>query len=195
MPKSIWKPGSMIYPLPVVMVSMGDYENNKDINIITVAWTGTVNSDPAMCYISVRPERYSYDILKEYESFVINITTKELAWATDFCGVRSGRDLDKFEECNLTKAKSEFITAPSIKESPISIECKVKDIIPLGSHHMFLSEVLGIVVDNKYMDKTGKFNLRESDPIAYSHGQYYVLGERMGKFGFSVQKKGKGRRN
>lgn len=186
MSKQIWKPGTILYPVPVVMVSCGDMENS---NIITIAWTGTINSDPAMTYISVRPERYSYDIIKERGEFAINITTEDLAWATDWCGVRSGRDYDKFNEMKLTKEKAPHISCPVIGESPISIECKVKDIVKLGTHDMFVAEILGALADEKYMDETGKFDFEKSRPICYSHGEYFGLGKKLGKFGYSVQKK------
>lgn len=185
MSKMQWKPGTMLYPLPVVMVSCGMMDK---ANIITVAWTGTICTDPAMTYIAIRPERYSYNIIKETGEFVINLTTKELAYATDWCGVRSGADYDKFLEMNLTKEKCNFVSCPMIKESPVSIECRVKEIKELGSHHMFLAEVLAVNADEKYFDETGRFCLEKCDLITYSHGQYYTLGENIGKFGFSVKK-------
>lgn len=186
MAKQIWKPGTILYPVPVVMVSCGDMENS---NIITVAWTGTINSDPAMTYISVRPERYSYDIIKESGEFVINVTTESLAYATDWCGVRSGKDYDKFNEMGLTREKAPHLNCPVIAESPISIECKVKDIVKLGTHDMFIAEILGALADEKYMDENGKFDFEKSRPICYSHGEYFGLGTKLGKFGYSVQKK------
>lgn len=186
MGKQYWKSGNMIYPVPAVMVSCQD-EGGKP-NIITVAWTGTVCTNPAMAYISIRPERYSYEIIKNTKEFVINLTTKDLAFATDFCGVKSGKDIDKFKECNLTPLKSKYVNAPSILESPVNIECRVKDILELGSHHMFLAEVLGVTIDDKYLDQTNRFNLDASNIIAYSHGQYYELGSWLGKFGYSVKK-------
>lgn len=189
MPKLSWKPGTMIYPLPAIMASVGDFENKKDMNIITLAWTGTICSDPAMCYISVRPQRHSYHIIKKYGNFVINVTTEQTAWATDYCGVKSGKDIDKFKEAKLTPEKSNFICAPSIAECPVSIECEVKEIVPLGSHDMFIANVLAVNVDPQYMDETGRFCLDKASPIAYSHGQYYGLGKHIGKFGHSVQKK------
>lgn len=187
MSKLTWKPGTMVYPVPAVMVSCGDCEENY--NIITIAWTGTVCSDPAMTYISVRKERHSYDIIKNTGQFVINLTTEELAHATDFCGVRSGQQLNKFKEMNLTPAASEKVKAPAILESPVNIECVVKDVIELGSHDMFLAEVVAVRVDEKYMDENGKFCLEDANLIAYAHGQYYSLGENLGHFGFSVKKK------
>ena len=186
MSKLKWKAGTMIYPLPAVMVSCGDFEN---ANIITVAWTGTICTDPAMTYISIRPERYSYDLIKETGEFVINLTTKDLAYKTDFAGVKSGRNIDKFEYLKLTKEKANEVNSPLIKESPVNIECKVVEVKELGSHHMFIAKVLCVDVDEKYLDETGKFDLERCDLIAYSHGQYYNLGENLGRFGFSVKKK------
>ena len=185
MSKQVWKPGTMVYPVPAVMVSCGNMEKS---NILTVAWTGTICSEPAMTYISIRPERYSYNLIKESGEFVINLTTQELARATDWCGVRSGKDYDKFKEMNLTKEKASIVSCPLIKESPVSIECKVEDIKELGSHHMFIAKVLSVDVDEKYMDENGRFCFEKSLPIAYSHGQYFALGELIGKFGFSVKK-------
>lgn len=185
MSKLKWKAGTMLYPLPAVMVSCGDFDN---ANIITVAWTGTICTDPAMTYISVRPERYSYDIIKRTGEFVINLTTKKLAKSTDFAGVRSGRDIDKFETLKLTKEKANEVNVPLIKESPINIECKVTEVKELGSHHMFIAKVLCVDVDEKYLDKNGRFELEKCGLIAYSHGQYFGLGENLGKFGFSVKK-------
>lgn len=187
MSKELWKPGNMLYPLPAVMVSC--QKKGEKPNIITVAWTGTVCTNPAMVYISVRPERYSYDIIKETKEFVINLTTKELARATDFCGVRSGRDTDKFKEMKLTPSKSEHILAPGIEEAPVNIECKVKEILELGSHHMFLAEVVGVHADKAYMNEKGKFDLNKAELLAYSHGEYFDLGKKIGTFGFSVRKK------
>lgn len=190
MSKVTWKPGTMIYPVPAVMVSCGNTE--KNFNIITVSWTGNVCSDPAMCYISVRKNRHSHALLKENMDFVINITTESLARATDWCGVRSGKDYDKFKEMNLTPIKATHVKAPMIKESPINIECRVTEIKELGSHDMFLAEVLAVHADRKYLDKeTDAFNLSKANPIAYSHGQYFNLGRKIGKFGWSVEKKKK----
>ena len=188
MSKVIWKPGTFIYPIPAVMVTCGTIEKS---NIITVAWTGILNTNPAMCYISVRPERYSHDIIKEKGEFVINLTTKQLAYATDWCGVKSGKNVDKFKEMKLTKEKANFVKAPLIKESPVSVECKVKEIVPLGSHDMFVAEVLSIDVDEKYIDEKGAFNISKCDLIAYANGGYYSLNKKIGKFGYSVQKKKK----
>lgn len=185
MSKLKWKAGTMVYPLPAVMVSCGDFDN---ANIITVAWTGTICTNPAMTYISIRPERYSYDIIKNTGEFVINLTTKKLARITDFAGVRSGKDVNKFEVLKLTKEKANEVNAPLIKESPINVECKVTEIKELGSHHMFIAKVLCVDVDEKYLDKTGRFNMEKCGLIAYSHGQYFELGESLGRFGFSVKK-------
>lgn len=186
MSKEIWKPGNMLYPLPAIMVTCAD-ENGK-ANIITLAWTGTVCTNPALAYISVRPERYSYEIIKRTKEFAINLTTEELVFATDYCGVKSGKDIDKFKEMKLTKEKGAFIKAPLIKESPVNIECKVIDITEYGSHHMFVAEVLAVHADSKYMDEKGKFDLSKSNPIVYSHGEYFALGKKLGKFGYSVKK-------
>ena len=186
MGKDIWKPGTVIYPVPAVMVSCGDMENK---NIITVAWTGTINSDPAMTYVSIRPSRHSYNIIKEKGEFVINLVTEKLAYACDFCGVRSGRDMDKFEVMNLTAKKGEKVDAPIIYESPVNIECKVKQIIPLGTHDMFLAEVVSVQVSDEFLDETGKFHFDKAKPICYSHGAYYGLGKKLGTFGYSVKKK------
>ena len=192
MAKVQWKAGTFIYPIPAVMVSCGTMEKS---NIITVAWTGILNTNPAMCYISVRPERYSHDIIKENGEFVINLTTEKLARATDWCGVISGRNCDKFKEMKLTKEKGNFVKAPLIKESPVSVECRVKEIIPLGSHDMFVAEVLSIDADEKYIDEKGAFDISKCNLMAYANGGYYPLGKKIGKFGFSVQKKKKMGRN
>ena len=190
MAKQIWKPGNMLYPLPAVMVSTADKSGKS--NIITVAWTGTVCTNPAMLYISVRPERYSYPIIQKNMEFVINLTTKDMAYATDWCGVRSGKDYNKFEEMKLTPGKAKVVKAPIIEESPVSIECRVKEIIPLGSHHMFIAEVMNVQADDCYLDKdSGKFELANADPLVYLHGGYFELGEKIGKFGWSVEKKRK----
>ena len=177
----------MLYPLPVVMVSVADRDGRP--NIITVAWAGTVCTNPPMLSISVRPERYSYPILKETGEFVVNLTTRELAFATDYCGVKSGRDVDKFKELGLTPLKAEHVGAPLIAESPVNIECKVREVLPLGSHHMFLADVVAVHADEKYMDEKHKFHLEKAEPIVYSHGAYLVCGEQLGTFGYSVRKK------
>lgn len=189
MAKQIWKAGNMVYPLPAVMVTCRDKDGND--NIITVAWTGTICTNPAMAYISVRPERHSYNMIKETGEFVINLTTKELTYATDYCGVKSGRDVDKFKECKLTKEDAVHVNVPMIKESPVNIECKVERIDELGSHHMFVAKVLAVHADEKYMDEKGKFDLAKADLIVYSHGEYYSMGEKLGTFGYSIKKKSK----
>ena len=187
MGKQLWKPGNMLYPLPVVMVSLADRDGRP--NIITLAWVGTVCTNPPMVSISVRPERYSYPILKETGEFVINLTTKELAFATDYCGVKSGRDVDKFKEMGLTPIPASEVKAPMIKESPVNIECKVRQILPLGSHDMFLADVVAVHADEKYMDEKHKFHLEHAEPIIYSHGSYFGCGELLGTFGYSVKKR------
>ncbi|MBO5302556.1 MAG: flavin reductase family protein [Lachnospiraceae bacterium] len=185
--KQEWRPGNMLYPLPAVMVSCG--KEGEKPNIITVAWAGTICSSPAMVSISVRPERYSYNIIKETGEFVINLVTKDLAFATDYCGVRSGRDVDKFKEMHLTAEPSKKVLAPQIAESPVNIECKVQEIKELGSHHMFIAEVVSVSIDDKYMNKAGKFELNHTGLVTYSHGEYFELGKKIGTFGYSVQKK------
>ena len=177
----------MLYPVPAVLVSVADSAGND--NLITIAWTGTVCSDPAMTYISVRKERYSHHMLKENKEFVINLVSKEICRAADFCGVRSGRDLDKFEATGLTREKASTVNVPLVKESPVNIECKVTQVLELGSHDMFIANVKGVYADEAYMDEKGKFELVKAKPIVYSHGQYYGLGCYIGKFGYSVQKK------
>jgi len=188
-----WKPGTMIYPLPSVLVSCGS--SPKEYNIITVAWTGTICSDPAMCYISVRKGRYSHDIIQKNMEFVINLTTEGLAKATDWCGVKSGRDYNKFKTMKLTPGKSKEISAPIIVESPISIECKVTQIIELGSHDMFMAKVVNVQADDKFLNKdSGKFDLNQALPLVYVHGNYYRLGKKIGKFGWSVENKKENKR-
>ena len=187
MAKQNWKPGNMLYPLPAVMVSCA--REGEKPNIITLAWVGTVCTNPPMVSISIRPSRYSYDIIKETKEFVINLTTKELIQATDYCGVRSGRDVDKFQEMNLTPVPcKELKIAPAIGESPVNIACRVCEIKELGSHHMFLADVVGVTVDEEYMNEAGKFELNQTDLICYSHGEYFTLGEQCGTFGYSVKK-------
>ena len=187
MAKQTWKGGNMLYPLPVVMVSMADEEGKT--NIITVAWAGTICTNPPMLSISVRPERYSYDILKRTGEFVVNLTTEELAYATDYCGVKSGRDVDKFREMKLHVEKASQVRAPLIAESPVNIECKVRKIEELGSHHMFIADVVAVNVDEAYLNEKNKLELEKSKPIIYSHGEYYGLGNLLGTFGYSVKKK------
>ena len=186
--RQVWRPGNMLYPLPAVMVSAADKAGNA--NILTVAWTGTVCSDPAMLYISVRPERYTYHMIRETGEFVVNLTTERLAYATDWCGVRSGRDVDKWKEMARTKgAADQLVYAPVILESPVNIECRVTEVKELGSHHMFLAEVAAVQVDERYMKKGGKFELNSTGLLAYSHGEYLGLGKELGKFGWSVKKR------
>lgn len=187
MGKQKWKPGNMLYPLPAVMVSVTDGKG-KD-NIITIAWTGTVCTNPAMVSISVRKSRYSYEMLKSTGEFVINLTTEKLAFATDYCGVKSGRDVDKFQELKLTKVPASHVKAPMIGESPVNIECQVISVQELGSHVLFLAKVLAVHADEAYMDEDGKFDLQKSQPLVYSHGEYYSLGKKLGTFGYSVRKK------
>ena len=186
--KESWKPGTLIYPLPAVLVSCG--ATPGEYNLLTVAWTGTVCTNPPMCYISVRPERHSYEIIRRTGEFVINLTTRDLARAADWCGVRSGRDYDKFREMGLTPGKALKVAAPIVEESPVSIECRVRQVMPLGSHDMFLAEVVAVQVDAAYIDPaTGRFCLESACPIVYSHGEYFALGEALGHFGWSVRKK------
>ncbi|MCD8337079.1 MAG: flavin reductase family protein [Lachnospiraceae bacterium] len=187
MSKEIWKAGNMLYPLPAVMVSCA--RPGERPNILTVAWAGTICSDPVMVSISVRPERYSYNIIRETGEFVINLTTKKLARATDYCGVRSGRDVDKFQETHLTAVPAACVAPPLIEESPVNMECRVREVLELGSHHMFVSEVLAVDVDPRYLDEKGKLHLNDAELMAYSHGTYFSLGEEIGSFGFSVRKK------
>lgn len=187
MGKQNWKPGNMLNPVPAVMVSVAD-ENGKT-NIITVAWTGTVCTNPPMVSISVRPTRYSYDIIQKTGEFVINLTNDSLVKACDYCGVVSGRDVDKYEKMGLTPLPMEHVKAPGIAESPVCMECRVVECKPLGSHTMFLAEVLGVTIDDAYMDENGKFCINDSGLVMYSHGEYFALGKKLGKFGYSVQKK------
>lgn len=189
MGKEIWKPGNMLYPLPVVMVSMADEDGRY--NIITVAWAGTVCTNPPMVSISVRPERYSYPILKKTGEFVLNLTTKELVYATDYCGVKSGRDVDKFAMLGLSPVKADQVSAPLIGESPVNIECRVREVKALGSHDLFLADVVAVHADEKYMDEKRRFRLEKAEPVVYSHGTYYKCGEALGTFGYSVRKKEK----
>lgn len=186
--KQSWKPGTMIYPLPAVLVSCG--ASPDEYNLFTVAWTGTVCTNPPMCYISVRPERHSYEIIKRTGEFVINLTTRRLARATDWCGVRSGRDFDKFEQMDLTPTPAAVVAAPIVAESPISIECRVKQIVPLGSHDMFIADVVNVMVDDEYLDKqSGRLDLERAEPLVYCHGEYFSLGDMIGHFGWSVRRK------
>lgn len=186
--KESWKPGTVLYPLPAVLVSCGAVP--EEYNLLTVSWTGTVCSDPPMCSISVRPERHSYGIIRRTGAFVINLTTRKLARAADWCGVRSGRDCDKFREAGLTPLPAERVDAPIVAEAPVSIECRVRQVLPLGSHDMFLADVVNVQVDAAYIDpETGRFCLERAEPIVYSHGEYFALGEALGRFGWSVRRK------
>ncbi|MDE7322165.1 MAG: flavin reductase family protein [Lachnospiraceae bacterium] len=187
MAKISFKPGNMLYPLPAVMVSVADKEGNTDI--ITIAWAGTVCTNPPMVCISVRPSRYSHHMIMETGEFVINLTTDVLTFATDYCGVRSGRNVDKWKAVNLTPMQSDKVKVPCIAESPVNIECRVVHVEKLGSHDLFTAEVVAVHVDEAYMDEKGRFHLEDARPIVYSHGEYYSLGEKLGKFGYSVQKK------
>lgn len=178
----------MIYPLPAMLVSCG--ATPDEYNVFTAAWVGTICSDPAMCYVSIRPERFSHDIVKRNMAFTLNLTTEELARATDWCGVRSGRDYDKWKEMHITPVKGVKVAAPYVEESPMSIECRVRDIVHLGTHDMFIAEVMNIIADDKYLDeKTGLLDLKKANVIAYCHGEYFRLGEAIGKFGWTVKKK------
>ena len=190
MAKQTWKAGNMLYPIPAVMVSVTDGAGQDDI--ITVAWTGTICTNPPMVYISVRPSRFSHHMLMETGEFVINLTTEKLTRATDYCGVRSGRDVDKFKETGLTREKAEFVKAPMIRESPVSIECRVTEVKKLGSHDMFLAEVLAVHADEEYMDENNRFDLNRARPLVYSHGEYLGTGKKLGTFGYSVKKNKKG---
>ena len=186
MGKQHWKAGNMLNPVPAVMVSVSD--GNGKNNIITVAWAGTICTNPPMLSISVRPERYSYEMIKSTKEFVVNLTTKDLVRACDYCGVTSGRDVDKFEKMKLTPIKLPNVSVPGIKESPVNIECRVKKIEELGSHTMFIADVVGVTVDDEYMDEKGKFDINDTGLVMYSHGEYFVMGEKLGKFGYSIKK-------
>ena len=189
MAKQKWKPGNMVYPLPAVLVTCRDKDGND--NVLTVAWTGTVCTNPPMAYISVRPSRYSYEMIKDTGEFAINLTTEELSFATDFCGVQSGRDVDKFEKCKLHKEEADEINVPLIVESPVNIECQVREMHEYGSHTMFVADVLAVHADEAYMNETGKFELEKANLLAYSHGTYYGLTSPKGTFGYSIKKEGK----
>ena len=186
MGKQHWKAGNMLNPVPAVMVSVSD--GNGKNNIITVAWAGTICTNPPMLSISVRPERYSYEMIKSTKEFVVNLTTRDLVRACDYCGVTSGRDVDKFEKMKLTPIKLPNVSVPGIKESPVNIECRVKKIEELGSHTMFIADVVGVTVDDEYMDEKRKFNINNTGLVMYSHGEYFVMGEKLGKFGYSIKK-------
>ena len=186
MKRQYWKPGNMLYPLPVVMVSCKRKDERP--NIITVAWAGTICTNPAMLSISVKPERYSYDIIKESGEFVVNLVTKDMAYETDFCGVKSGKDIDKFKELGLKEAESKIVKVPGIDKSPVNIECKVVEVKELGSHSMFIAKVVSVNVNEALIDETGRFNLNQADLLTYSHGEYYSLGKKVGTFGYSVKR-------
>lgn len=186
MGKQSWKPGNMLYPVPAVLVTVADRAGKP--NIFTVAWTGTVCSDPPMVSISVRPERYSHHIIEETREFVINLTTRKLAYATDYCGVKSGKNTDKIGDMHLTPVPGEKVNAPLLAESPVNLECQVKDVLRLGTHDMYLAQVVAVHADEAFMDSKGRFALDKAEPIAYSHGGYYLLGEKLGTFGYSVKK-------
>ena len=186
--KEIWRPGNMIYPLPAIMVSCG--ATPDEYNVFTASWVGTICSDPAMCFVSIRQSRPSHEIIKRNMAFTLNLTNEDLARATDWCGVRSGRDYNKFAEMNLTPAKGIKVDAPYINEAPVSIECRVKQIVHLGSHDMFIADVMNVLADKRFIDpQTGEFDLKKANLIAYSHGEYFKLGEKIGNFGWSVKKK------
>lgn len=188
MKKQNWKPGTLVYPVPAVLVTCGALP--EEYNVLTIAWVGTICSDPAMCYISVRKSRHSYDIIRRTGEFVINLTNESLAAATDWCGVKSGKDVNKFEAMKLTPQAASVVKAPVIAESPLSIECRVTQVLELGSHDMFMAEVVNIQADERFIDpESGAFNMQEAKLIAYSHGHYYKLGEEIGKFGWTVKKK------
>lgn len=186
MSKVSWKPGNMLYPLPAVLVTCTDGQGND--NVLTIAWTGTVCSDPPMLYISVRPSRHSYGMIKQTGEFVVNLTTRELVQAVDYCGVRSGKNEDKFKTAGLTKVSAQLVGAPLIAECPVNIECRVTQVMPLGSHDMFMAEVVNVDVSEAYLDASGKFDLERAGLLAYSHGTYFDLGEKLGTFGYSVRK-------
>lgn len=188
--KQNWKPGTMIYPLPAVLISCGN--SPEEYNLITVSWVGTICTNPPMCYISIRPERHSYPILAKNMEFVINLTTTAMAKETDWCGVRSGKDYNKFAETGFTPVSGISVSAPHIDESPLCIECRVREILSLGSHNMFIADVINVLADEKYIDKdTGAFDMNKAGLLVYSHGHYYEIGKEIGKFGWSVQKKKK----
>lgn len=187
MSKVFWKPGTLLYPLPVVLVSCGNATTGY--NLITIAWTGTICTDPAMLYISLRPSRFSYDLIKKTGEFVVNLTTEKLVYATDFCGVRSGREVDKFVKCQLTPEPAMHVGAPLVKQSPIHLECRLLEIKPLGSHDMFLAQVVGLGADAIYLDEKGALDMKKAALITYSHGKYYALGRQCGHFGYSVKKR------
>lgn len=186
--KIIWKPGTLLAPLPAVLVTCGTMEK---ANVLTVAWTGIINTHPAMTYISVRPSRHSYNIIKSNGEFVINLTTSAMCRSVDFCGVRSGEKIDKLDICGLHKEKSSKIQAPLIAESPLSLECRVTEIKSLGTHDMFIAEIIAIDIEERFIDSKGKLNLQQAGLLAYSHGEYFSIGRKLGEFGYSVKKNNK----
>jgi len=186
MAKVTWKPGTLLAPVPPALISCS--HEGKD-NLITIAWTGILNSEPAKTYISVRPERHSHKMIKESGEFVINLPSQHIVRSIDFCGVRSGKNTDKFEACKLTREKASVVNCPMVAESPVSIECKVTDIIPLGSHDMFVADIVAVNIDERYIDEKGKFHIEKCALAAYAHGQYFALGKKIGSFGYSVKKK------
>ncbi|MCQ2464522.1 MAG: flavin reductase family protein [Oscillospiraceae bacterium] len=192
MAKAVWKPGTLLAPLPAVLVSCGTMEK---ANVFTVAWTGIINTHPTMTYISVRPSRHSYSMIKESGEFVINLTTSAMVHSVDFCGVRSGKTVDKLEVCRLHKEPASQISAPLIAESPLSLECRVTEIKPLGTHDMFLAEVVAVDIDERYIDSKGKLNLQQAGLMSYAHGEYFATGRKLGEFGYSVRKKSKNKKN
>jgi flavin reductase (DIM6/NTAB) family NADH-FMN oxidoreductase RutF len=191
MAKVKWKGGTLLAPVPPALVSVGDGERD---NLITVAWTGIICSDPPKTYISVRPERYSYDIIKKTGEFIINLPSSHIIRSIDFCGVRSGRNLDKFAECRLTREKATAVSCPAVAESPVSLECKVTEVIPLGSHDMFMADIVAVNVDERYIDEKGKLRIEQCSLATYAHGSYFALGKKIGSFGYSVKKKKNGRK-
>ena len=187
MGKQLWKPGNMLYPVPAVLITEADKKGNQ--NIFTVAWAGTICSDPPMVSISVRPERYSYHMIEETKEFVINLTTQDLVYAVDYCGVKSGKDEDKFRSLHLKTVEAEVVKAPLLEASPVNIECKVTEIKKLGTHHMFLAKVVAVHADDEYLDDRNRFDLSKAKPMVYSHGKYYSLGKELGTFGYSVKRR------
>lgn len=186
MAKVTWKAGTLLSPVPPALISCA--AGDRD-NLITVAWTGILNSDPPKTYISVRPERYSHSLIKESGEFVINLPTSHIVRSIDFCGVRSGRDIDKFDACHLTREPASALSCPMVAESPVSIECRVSEVMPLGSHDMFIADIVAVNIDERYIDEKGKFHIEKCALAAYAHGQYFALGKKIGSFGYSVKKK------
>ena len=186
MSKVTWKAGTLLAPVPPALISCSDGERD---NLITIAWTGILNSEPAKTYISVRPQRHSYEMIKKSGEFVINLPSSHIIRSIDFCGVKSGKDVDKFEACHLTREKASVVSCPMVAEAPVSIECKVTDIIPLGTHHMFMADIVAVNVDERYIDEKGKFHIEKCALASYAHGQYFAQGKKIGSFGYSVKKK------